>query len=313
MPSVSQVHSDVALANVSIAYRNPGFIAARVAPEVMVRRQSNRYFIYDPTRDALRPTDDQRAPGAEAHEVDFDLSTDSYFCDDHALESAIPDEERDNADAPLRPEVERVEFLSDRILLNQEIALANLLRNPASLPNTEFTLTTEQWDHEDVDPAADIETARGTIVGAIGLRPNILVLPHDVYTAVRHNPQIVERVKYTRLGLPGPGELAELFDVDEVLVPRATRNTSSIGAAPVLESIWGKDALLLHVPQRAGLKTLAPVLSFVWSQAQGSLRGHAVTTWREERRKATMVRVQKYYDQKLVAPAAGFLFRNAVS
>lgn len=313
MPDVSQVHSDVALANVSIAYRNPGFIAARIAPEVLVRRQSNRYFIYDPTREALRPTDDQRAPGAEAREVDFDLSMESYFCDDHALESAIPDEERENADAPLRPDIERVEFLSDRILLNQEIALANLLRDPANIPGTEFTIADDRWDDEDVDPAADIETARGAIVGAIGLRPNVLVLPHDVYTAVRHNPKVVERVKYTRLGLPGPGELAELFDVDEVLVPRATRNTASMGAAPVLESIWGKDALLLHVPPRAGLKTLAPVLTFVWSQAQGSLRGHAVATWREERRKATMIRVQKYYDQKIVAPTAAYLFRSAVS
>ncbi len=312
MPDISQVHSDVALANVSIAYRNPGFIASRLAPEAMVRRQSNKYFVYDPTREALRPADDQRAPGAEAREVDFDVSQESYFCDDHALESPIPDEERENADAPLRPEIERVEFLTDRLLLNQEIALAALLRDPASLPNTEFTLASERWDDDDVDPAKDIEDARGAIVGAIGLRPNVLVLPHDVYTAVRHNPKVVERVKYTRLGIPGPGELAELFDVDEVLVPRATRNTSPMGTAPVLESIWGNDALLLHVPPRAGLKTLSVALTFVWSQARGSLRGHSVATWREERRKATIVRVQKYYDQKLVAPTAGYLFRNAV-
>jgi len=91
------------------------------------------------------------------------------------------------------------------------------------------------------------------------------------------------------------------------------RNVAARGQAASLQSVWGRDALLLHVPPRAGLKVIAPVLSFVWSQAPGATRGVGVQTWREERRKATMVRVQKYYDLKLVAPGAAYLIRDAVS
>jgi hypothetical protein len=60
------------------------------------------------------------------------------------------------------------------------------------------------------------------------------------------------------------------------------------------------------------LKSVAPVLTFVWSRAAGTNQGHSVQTWREERRKANMVRVQKYYDQKIVAPGSAYLLKQVV-
>ncbi|HBF33017.1 TPA: hypothetical protein DDW35_00500, partial [Candidatus Sumerlaeota bacterium] len=113
MPEVSQVHVNAALTNLSVAYRNPAFISDLIAPAVAVRKQQDRYFIYDAAREAFRSTNDLRAPGTQANEVDFALSTDSYYCEDHALVSVIPDEERENADPVIQPEIDRVEFLSD--------------------------------------------------------------------------------------------------------------------------------------------------------------------------------------------------------
>ena len=100
MPEVSQVHIDVALTNVSVEYRNAAFVAEQIAPPVSVKKQSGKYFVYDPEREAFRQTDDKRAPGAEANEVGFALSTDSYYAEDHALEAAIPDEERRGSAIP---------------------------------------------------------------------------------------------------------------------------------------------------------------------------------------------------------------------
>jgi len=312
MPDVHSVHYDVALTNVSLAYSNPGFIARQLAPEVAVRNQSDRYFIYDPGRESFRTSADFRAPGTEASEVDFALSADSYYCDDHALESALPDEERDNSDSPLQPRVDRVEFLTEKILLNQEANLAALLRADGALPETDLVSEGKEWNDDQVDPVAHVETARAAILAAAQVVPNTLVLPHAVYTMLRNHPRIVERVKYSSLGVVGTGVLAELLDVERVLVARAFRNTAARGQEPELEAIWGKDALLLHVPPRVSLKTVAPALTFVWGNALGSSRGSSVQTWREERRKATMIRAQKYYDQKIVAPGAGYIMRNAI-
>lgn len=312
MPDVHSVHYDVALTNVSLAYGNPGFIARDLAPEVGVRNQSDRYFIHDPGRESFRTTADFRAPGTEAGEVDFALSTDSYYCDDHALESALPDEERDNSDSPLQPRVDRVEFLTEKILLNQEANLAATLRADGALPETDLAGGGNEWDDAQVDPVSHVEAARSAILAAAQVTPNTLVLPHAVYTKVRNHPAIIERVKYSGLGVVGTGILAELFDVERVLVARSFRNTAARGQEPSLEPIWGRDVLLLHVPRRVSLKTVAPVLTFVWGNALGSSRGSSVQTWREERRKATMIRVQKYYDQKIIAPGAGYILRNAI-
>ena len=42
-------------------------------------------------------------------------------------------------------------------------------------------------------------------------------------------------------------------------------------------------------------------------------RTEMVERWREPRRKADKIRVQRYYDQKLVAPGAAFRIRNALA
>lgn len=312
MPEPSAVHFDAALTNLSIAYRNASLVSPLAAPQVGVRRQSNRYFVHDPGRDALRPSIDARAPGAEAREVGFDLSSDSYFCDDHALVASIPDEERDNADAPLQPEVDRVEFLTAKILLNQEIGLASILRDPARIPSTQITDAADKWSHEDADPLDAIEAARSAIVDAVQAAPNTLVLPFAAYQAVRMNPAVTGRTQFTRAGAFDASDLAALFDVDRVLVARAVANTAAEGQPPSLAPVWGNDAVLMHLPARAGLKTIAPVVRFVWTMAAGGLDGTSVQSWREERRKATMIRVQKYYDQKLTAPGAAYLIRDVV-
>lgn len=313
MPDISNVHFDVALTNLSIAYRNPNYAAAMIAPEVAVRRQSDRYFIYDPDREAARVSFDNRAPGTEAREVNFQLSNDSYFCHDHALESVLPDEEQANADAPLQPEADRVEFLTDKILLNMEVALANLVRTTGALPALDLTAEDTKWDDDATDPIAMIDDARSTIVGATQVQPNTLLLAPGVFRALRRHPKLVDLLKYTAGSAVSPQMLADLLEVDRVIVARTQYNTAAAGKPPAMAPVWGKDAMLLHVPTRPSLKSVAPFLAFAWSQAVGGSRGTSVQKWREERRKATMIRVQKYYDLKVVAPGACYVFRNAVA
>jgi hypothetical protein len=313
MPANSTVHFDVALTNLSIAYRNGQYVAPIIAPEVLVRKQSDRYFIHDAQREAFRSTHDGRAPGAEANEVDFQLSTDTYFCDGHALQSVLPDEERLNSDTPLRPEVDRVEFLTEKIMLNHEIAAANLLTNESLVPHSDLLGGSDQWSDDSSEPLDAIEEGRAAILAATQQLPNTLVLPFAVYSQLRNHPKVVERVKYAGHGNVGTKVLSDLLDVENVLVARAMRNTSSPGQAPVLSPVWGKDALLLYVPQRPALKSIAPILTFQWSDAPASVRGVSVQSWREERRCSTLLRAQKYYDVKLVASGAAYLFKSAVA
>lgn len=313
MPEVSQVHIDAALTNVAVAYSNPNFVADLIAPPVAVRRQSDRYFIYDAARDRLRSSNDRRAPGTEANQVDFALSNENYYCEDHALESVIPDEERENADPPIQPEIDRAEFLTDKILLNKEIDLAGKILTGGSIPG-ETLSGTDQWsDYANSDPVAEVEEHKADIQEAVQIVPNTLVLGYDVYAKVRLHPKVTDRTQYMQLGTAGPDELSKLFDVERVLVARALKNTASPGQAASLSYVWGKNAFLCYVPPRPALKRVAFAHSFVWTMAPGSVSGHVVEVWRDNHRKSDMIRVQRYYDQKVIAPGALYLWKDAVA
>lgn len=312
MPQVRDVHIDAALTNVSVAYRNNDYIASAVAPVVGVRRQSDRYFVYDTEREWLRSSNDRRAPGAEANEVDFSLSSDTYFCDDHALVAAIPDEERDNADPAIQPDIDRVEFLSDKIGLNREIQLETALRTTSGIDG--LTLSSpDRWEDPANDPLANFAAARASVFARSHRRPNTVVMPHQVFDVFRNHPKVVERVKYSALGVINEQLAAQLLDVERVLVPRAVMNTAAKGQAAVVAPVWGRNVYLLHVPARAALKQVAAALTFAWTGAAGNVDGVVVERWREPRRKADMVRVQHYYDSKIVATGAAYRLLTVIN
>lgn len=312
MPEPNQVHVDTALTNVSIAYRNNEYVAGLIAPTVPVRKQSDKYFVYDPEREGMRGTEDARAPGAEANEVNFALSTDSYFCDDHALSAAIPDEERENADPVIQPDIDRTEFLTDKIELNREISLEALLRNSTAIPEAVLE-NAERWDIPDNDPLPRFQVARNRIYAESQKRANTVVLPYRAFDCLRNHPKVVERVQYSSAGVVSEALIAQLLDVDRVIVPRAFKNVAAKGQAASVEPIWNTDIYMLYVPSRPTLKQVAVAYTFVWTGAGGSASGCLVERWREPRRKADMIRVQRYYDQKLVAPGAAFRIRNALA
>jgi hypothetical protein len=313
MPEASQVHINMALTNVSLAYRNPAFISDIIAPPVGVRKQQDRYFILDSEREAFRSSDDHRAPGTQANEVDFALSSDTYFCEDHALTSIVPDEERDNADPAIQPDIDRTEFLSDKIDINKEIELANTVATDSDLTSTTLS-GTDQWsDAANSDPIGDIETGKAAVIAACQVVPNTLVLPYEVYSNVRVHDDILGRLQYTGGGVPTSDTLAGLFDVENVLVPRALKNTAAPGQTASMSYVWGKNAFLCYVPPRAGLKTVAFALTFAWTSAPGSSGGRLVENWRDNTRKGDMIRVQRYYDQKVIADGAIYIWKAAVA
>ncbi|MBI3737205.1 hypothetical protein HY256_11935 [Candidatus Sumerlaeota bacterium] len=314
MPQVNEVHIDAALTNLSVAYRNPAYISDLLAPVVAVRKQFDRYYIYDAERENFRAANDRRAPGAEANEVDFALSNDTYSCDDHALVGVIPDEERDNADPPIQPNIDRTEALRDRIDLNKEIELAAMVTDTSIITQSETLAGNDQWsDYVNSDPIKAVEEKKGIVIESAQVMPNTLVLSYEVYSKVRLHPAVVDRAQLATTGLVGPETLARIFDVEQVLVPRALKNTAAAGQAPAMEFVWGKDALLCYVPRRAALKQTALAYTFQWGGAPGSLGGHIVEMWREDRRKADVIRVQRYYDQKIIAAGAAYLWKAAVA
>lgn len=309
MPDVSTVHIDQALTDVSISYRNPNYVADIAFPPRPVSKQSNKYYVY--SKDRFRVKDDARRPGSKANEIVWNLSTDTYFAEGHALAQAVPDELKANADGALDIYADATEELTDSIYLQKEVLAASKLTD-----NTVITQhkATAAWDGAGT-PVADVAAGRTAIMLATGKKPNWLLLSDPVFQAVRSNSDLLNRIKYTQnvsLSNLREADLAAAFDVENVIVASAIKNTANEGAADVMDWVWGKNAVLFYAPPALGLKTLSLGGQFRWTFG-AETGGFLVKRYREESRTADVVEVQMYHDLKVVASGAGYLFDGCIS
>jgi len=311
MPDISMVHVDQALTEVSIAYRNAQFVADQIFPRIPVTKQSNKYFIY--SKESFRILDDARRPGARANEIDWTLSTDTYFCEGHALAQAIPDELRANADQAIDVDVDTTETLTDLLYLQREIVVASKATDPTVITQSTTLSGNSQWsDYTNSDPIPVVEDQKATIQKQIGLLPNSLLVSYPVFKALRNHPKVLERFKYAQVAILQPDHLKSAFNVDNFFVASAVKNTAKEGAADSLDYIWGKNAILFYAPPTPGRRTVSLGYQFTWLFGANT-GGFLVKRYRDESRTADIVEVQLYYDAKVVAPNAAFLWLSAVA
>lgn len=297
---------DPALSNVSIKYTNSSFIADLIALPMKVSKQTGKYYVYDKAN--LRVDKTNRAAGSGANEVDFGLSTVAFACDDHALKSFVADEIQDQADAALNPLIDETEGLTEKLLLDRESTLATMLADTAQLTQNTTLSGTSQWsDYSNSSPIADVRTARATIHAATFKKPNTLILGKQVFDSLCEHPEILERVKYSQLGVVTADLLARIFQVEKVLIGEAGANSAAEGATDSLSYVWGKHAIVAYIAPTMGTKTLTLAVTFTYGTRE-------VRRWYEQDREGTYVRVGKdNYVQKIVAVGAGYLIKNAIA
>jgi len=297
---------DPALGNVSIKYTNSAFIADLIAPTMKVNKQTGKYYVYDKAN--LRVDKTNRSAGSGANEVDFGLSTVAFACDDHALKSFVADEIQDQADAALNPLIDETEALTEKLMLDREATLAAILADTGTMTQNTTLSGTSQWsDYSNSDPIADVRTARTTIHAATFKKPNTMILGKQVFDMLAEHPQIIERIKYSQLGVVTEELLARIFQVEKVLVGEAGSNTAVEGQTDSLSYVWGKHCVLAYIAPKVGIKTLTLAVTFTYGERE-------VKRWYEQDREGTYVRVGKdNYVQKIVAAGAGYLIKNAIA
>lgn len=301
---------DPMLTNVAISYSNDAYIAEELFPSFPVAKQSGKHFVYD--RGRFRNNKNLRAAGSNSNEVTLSLSTGStYFADDHALRQFVADEDVDNAITPTDPFIDATENVTEMHMIAREVELAGILTATGTMTQNTTLSGTSQWsDFNNSDPIGDVRTGMQTIHNSIHVNPNVLVLGKQVYDKLLDHPQIIERIKYSQLGVASTELLARVFGVEKVLVGAAGYNTADEGQTDAMGYIWGKNAILLYVAPRIAPKLMTVGLTYTWKTMKVErLRGSD-----EEDRKGTYVRVgDYYYDQKTVSVLAGYLIKNAVA
>lgn len=325
-PSRSDVHVDGPLTNVSLAYiqQAAAFIADRAFPRLPVAKQSDLYFRYD--RGYFNRAEmAKRAPGVESAGANYKLDTDSYAAEVWALHHDIADQIRANADSPISLDRDATELLTLQGLLRKEKEWADahfvtgvwtnqiIGVTGAGTPGTSFQF----WDEAASLPVEDVRRGITAVHKTTGFRPNRMVLGREVYDALLDHPDIVGRLdrgQTVGTAMVLRQNLAELFELDEILVMDAIENTANEGAANVHAFIGGKNALLVYTPPSPGLMIPSAGYTFTWNGllGGGSL-GTRISRFRVDLLKSDRIEIEMAFDQKQVAADLGFMLLGAIT
>lgn len=316
-PSLSSVHVDAVLTNISVAYiaNEANFIAGRVFPTVPVAKKSDVYYTYT-KNDWHREEMQRRAPGDESAGSGYGLSTASYNCDVFALHKDIDDQTRANTDNPLNPDRDATMFLTSRGLLKREIQwvsdyFTTSVWGTDVVGATDFT----RWsDYAGSDPIGDIDTGVTTVLKRTGYRPNTLVLGYETFAKLKRHPDIVDLMKYTQTGIVTTQLMAQIWDFDNVYVAQAIKATNIEGETAAYDFTHGKHAWLGYVNNNPGL--LAPSAGYVfsWTGVSGGMgMESAISRFRIDERKSDRIEIEMAWDNKVVGSDLGYFFSTATA
>lgn len=312
-PTQGDVHVDTALSNISIAYGNaPGlYVADQVFPKVSVPNQSDKFYTW--TRDFMfRDVVEERAPGDTYPEAALELSSTAFYCVLYHLGFPLPDEVIANQDAAVDLETEGAEFLADQFRLHREIKFVSDFFK-TGVWQTDLTLSGgDQWsDFANSDPLSDIDLATQTILKDTGTEPNKLLINKETWDKLRMHPLVLDLYKHTQKAILTQPEVASALGIEEIVVSKAVKNTAAEGATFSGGFIFGKNALLLHVPSAPGLRTPAGGYTFEWERV-GKLTTTIEKT-REDIRDRDLLKGKTAWDQAAVGTILGYFISGAVA
>jgi hypothetical protein len=312
-PTSFDVHVDAILTNMSVAYMQEAyaFVASRAFPQVQVQKQTDKYFVYDQA-DFFRDQVQRRADGTQSAGTGYSLSTATYAAEVYALHKDIGDQTRANADDPLDMDMDATRFLTQQMLIRQEVEWASAAFN-TGIWGTDSTPGV-LWDAANSTPIANIETGKNAVLTATGYVPNTVIMSYKVFSALMDNADIVDRIKYTSVESVSEDLLARLFNVDRVLIMAGTYNTAANGATASYSQIGDKDVLLCYTPDNPGLMQPSAGYTMVWNGVSSGMgTSSAISRFRLEAEKADRIEIEAAWDTKIVSSALGYFLSNVTS
>jgi hypothetical protein len=238
------------LTAVAVAYRNSRLIADGVLPRVLVTTQEFKYLKY-PKGTFFTVPDTKVGRRGVPNEVELEGEDATATAQDHGLDDVVPNADiQAAASQPNLPDplMKATEFVTDLVMLAREKRAADLVFDSAqyAAANKVTLAGNDQWsvDHADSDPIADITAGLDACV----LRPNIMVIGRLAWTKLSMHKKIVGAIYKagTDAGIASRQAIADLFELDEILVGEGFINTAKKGQTPTISRVWGKHCVLAH-------------------------------------------------------------------
>lgn len=302
-----------------LAMQREGFVAAQVLPVFETTKQSGK-FGKIPIEQLLQNRETARAPGSGYSRGTFSFTDASYACEEHGAEEPVDDREAAMYAEYFDAELVAGERALDVVLRNAEKRAADLIFNATTWSGASlFTSITNEWDDAtNATPITDVNAAVKKVWENSGLWPNAMVINRRVFRNLRECAQIIDRLKYqgfvdVRSGSITAQALAQVFDLDRLIVAGSPKNSANEGAAVSIAPIWSDEyAMVCRVAVRNDIREPCIGRTFHWGE-DGSSIGGTVESYRDETVRGDVVRSRHDVDEKVLYVEAGHLLGNVTT
>ncbi|MBU0945513.1 MAG: phage capsid protein [Proteobacteria bacterium] len=237
---------DPALMAIAIAFKNQRMIADEVLPRSVVGKQEFKYLEHAMAEGFTIP-DTKVGRKSQPNQVEFSATEKTGSTEDYGLDDPIPQADIDNAPPNYNPLGRATEGIMNLVELDREVRVAGTIFNANTYgANNKVTLAgTDQFsDFVNSDPLGVLTDALDSMI----MRANIMTIGRPVFSFLARHPQIVKAVHGNSgdSGIARRRDIADLLELEDILVGEAYVNTARKGQAMSLSRTWGKHIALTY-------------------------------------------------------------------
>lgn len=242
MPTYTQYTEDPVLTAIAVAYHNPDatLIADEVLPRVKVGGLKFGYQTYNEA-DSFTVPDTRIGRRSSPNMVEIDGQDATGECADYGIgvpldNDTIAEAERKGFD----PRKQATERATNIVLLDREIRVRDVVFNAASYNaanKIQLAGTSQFSDFVNSDPIGQITD----MLDGCFMRPNKLVFGQRSWSITRRHPDILKAINHNSgdKGMASRQAMADLFEVDQVLVGASRVNLAKPGQPVGIARVWG--------------------------------------------------------------------------
>jgi hypothetical protein len=313
MPSTA-FPQDPALTAIAIAYRNPDevLIADAVLPRVPVNSTLFGYSQYNDLMKAFTLPNTQVGPTGKVNRIELGGQRVPGQTDDEAIDVPLSFYDINATGQNVNAREQATQLGASIVQLRREVRVANLVFNAGTYPDgyKEQAAGDEQWNDADFEGDVLQVIADGLDVPLV--RPNAVAFGPKAWSVFRRRPEVVKAVHGNAgdSGFASRQAVADLLEVQEILVGSGWLNTAKPGETPVKARAWGNHVCAFYRNRVAGT---TGGLTFGFTAEYGKRIAGTLSDSNVGMRGGELVRTGESVLEVVCAPHAGYFWEDVVT
>lgn len=292
-----------------------GFIADMVLPIFKTQEKTADYPVIPAEAILKLPHNIKRAAKSGYAREDFNFETGTFACEEFGFEAVIDESEANLYRRFFDAEVVAAKRAVNVLLRAREKRAADLLFSTATFSGKTNAVTNEWSKAVEGTPRADVNTAKQLIRQRTGMDANGIVMSRTVFDNILEVDEFLAHVEKTRAVLLDNFEtqknlVAQFFGVENLFVGNAVYDSAKKNKDLSAADIWDDEYVLVGVFAKNPEDLSEPCVgrSFLWVPESPDII--TTETYREEAKRADIVRVRHSLDEVTVFTGAGQLLSN---